>query len=72
MLEHASASPSVTDDLVCLVGAGPQAIHAAPGQPDREGLGWYPLSQLEEELDRVARTGDQVVEVLHFMHGRRG
>ena len=30
---------------------------------------WYPLGQLEEELDPVARTGDQVVEVLHFMGG---
>ena len=31
--------------------------------------GWYPLGQLEEELDAVARTGDQMVEVLHFMGG---
>ena len=36
----------------------------------RERRGWYPLGQLEEELDAVlARTGDQVVEVLHFMGG---
>ena len=25
--------------------------------------GWYPLGQLEEELDPVTRTGDQVVEI---------
>jgi hypothetical protein len=48
-----------------------QAIHAAQaqGQPGRERRGWYPLGQLEEELDAVARTGDQVDEVLHFMGG---
>eukprot|EP00964_Phaeocystis_antarctica_P014657 scaffold8103_cov34-Phaeocystis_antarctica.AAC.1 len=27
-----------------------------PGQPGREGRGWYPLWQLEEELDPAART----------------
>ena len=32
---------------------------------------WYPLGQLEEELDPVARTGDQVVEVIP-LHERRG
>ena len=46
-----------------------QAIHAAPGQPGREGCSWYPLWQLEEELDPAARTRYQVVEVLHFMCG---
>jgi hypothetical protein len=49
-----------------------QAIHAgllkaSPVEKDRRG--WYPLGQLEEETDPVARTGDQVVEVLHFMGG---
>ena len=44
-------------------------IHAAPGQPGREGRGWYPLWQLEEELDPATRRRYQVVEVLHFMCG---
>ena len=65
MLEHASAPPSPC--TLCALSA--QAIHAAQGQPGRERRGWYPLGQLEEELDAVARTGDQVVEVLHFMGG---
>ena len=66
MLEHASAPPSTF--TLCALSA--QAIHAAQGQPGRERRGWYPLGQLEEELDPVARTGDQVVEVLHFMGGK--
>ena len=57
--------------LVCLVGASALAIHAAQGQPGRERRGWYPLAQLEEELDAVARTGDQVVDGAS-LHGRRG
>ena len=65
MLEHASAPPSPC--TLCALSA--LAIHAAQGQPGRERRGWYPLGQLEEELDPVARTGDQVVEVLHFMGG---
>jgi hypothetical protein len=65
VLEHASAPPSPC--ILCALSA--QAIHAAQGQPGRERRGWYPLGQLEEELDPVARTGDQVVEVLHFMGG---
>ena len=32
-----------------------QAIHAAQGEPGREGRGWYPRTQLEEELDPAAR-----------------
>ena len=35
----ASAPPSPS--TLCALSA--QAIHAAPGQPDREGRGWYPL-----------------------------
>eukprot|EP00964_Phaeocystis_antarctica_P004478 scaffold2420_cov85-Phaeocystis_antarctica.AAC.2 len=31
------------------------SIHAAPGQLGREGRGWYPRTQLEEELDPAAR-----------------
>ena len=65
MLEHASAPPSTF--TLCALSA--QAIHAAQGQPGRERRGWYPLGQLEEELDPLSRTGDQVVEVLHFMGG---
>ena len=65
MLEHASAPPSPC--TLCALSA--QAIHAAQGQPGRERRGWYPLGQLEKELDLVARTGDQVVEVLHVMGG---
>jgi hypothetical protein len=63
--EHASAPPSPC--TLCALSA--LAIHAAQGQPGRERRGWYPLGQLEEKLDAVARTGDQVVEVLHFMGG---
>jgi hypothetical protein len=65
VLEHASAPPSPC--TLCALSA--LAIHAAQGQPGRERRGWYPLGQLEEELDAVARTGDQMVEVLHFMGG---
>ncbi len=35
---------------------------------ENDGAGTL-LGTLEEELDPVARTGDQVVEVLHFMGG---
>jgi len=63
--EHARAPPSPS--TLCALSA--QAIHAAPGQPGREGCSWYPLWQLEEELDPAARTRYQVVEVLHFMCG---
>ena len=45
-----------------------QTIHADPGHPGREGRS-YPLWQLEEKLDRVDRSSNQVVEVLHFMGG---
>jgi len=65
VLEHASAPPSPC--ALCALSA--LAIHAAQGQPGRERRGWYPLGQLEEELDAVARTGNQVVEVLHVMGG---
>ena len=44
-------------------------IHAAQGEPGREGCSWYPLWQLVEEIDPAARTRYQVVEVLHFMCG---
>ena len=35
----------------------------------REGRDWCQLQQLEEKLDRVSRSVDQVVEVFHFMEG---
>ena len=35
----------------------------------REGRRWYPLFQLEHELGQVARSTDQVVEVIHLMDG---
>ena len=44
-----------------------QAIDAAQGQPGREGRKWHHLCQLEEELSQLARSTDQVVEVLHFV-----
>ena len=49
--EHARAPPSPS--TLCALSA--QAIHAAQGEPGREGRGWYPLWQLEEELDPAAR-----------------
>ena len=65
MKEHARAPPSPS--TLCALSA--QAIHAAQGELGREGRGWYPLWQLEEEIDPAARTRYQVVEVLHFMCG---
>ena len=50
--EHARAPPSPS--TLCALSA--QAIHAAQGQLGREGRGWYPRTQLEEELDPAART----------------
>jgi hypothetical protein len=35
----------------------------------REGRRWHPLCQLEEKLDQVARSIDQVAEVFHFVEG---
>ena len=49
--EHARAPPSPS--TLCALSA--QAIHAAQGQLGREGRGWYPRTQLEEELDLAAR-----------------
>eukprot|EP00964_Phaeocystis_antarctica_P041671 scaffold23832_cov57-Phaeocystis_antarctica.AAC.5 len=49
--EHARAPPSPS--TLCALSA--QAIHAAQGEPGREGRGWYPRTQLEEELDPAAR-----------------
>ena len=49
--KHARAPPSPS--TLCALSA--QAIHAAPGQPGREGCSWYPLWQLKEQLDRVSR-----------------
>ena len=54
------------------VGAGyPRCSGSRPARSRRTGLvpSWAVLGQLEEELDTVARTGDQVDEVLHFMGG---
>ena len=65
MRGHARAPPSPS--TLCALSA--QAIHAAQGEPGREGRGWYPRTQLEEELDPAARSRYQVVEVLHFMCG---
>ena len=59
-LEHASAPPS--SSTLCALRA--QAIHAAQGQPGREGRRWHPLCQLEEEIGQLARSTDQVVEVI--------
>ena len=63
--EHARAPPSPS--TLCALSA--QAIHAAQGEPGREGRGWYPRTQLEEELDPAARTRYQVVEMMHFTGG---
>ena len=63
MKEHARAPPSPS--TLCALSA--QAIHAAQGQLGREGRGWYPRTQLEEELDPAARSRYQVVEMMHFM-----
>ena len=35
----------------------------------REGRRWHPLCQLEEKIDQVARSIDQVAEVFHFVEG---
>ena len=48
---HARAPPSPS--TLCALSA--QAIHAAQGEPGREGRGWYPRTQLEEEIDPAAR-----------------
>ena len=63
----ARLSPSVTVDLVCLVGAG----HPRCSRPARPRRTWLvpSLTAGGGELDPVARTGDQVVEVLRFMGG---
>jgi hypothetical protein len=54
--------PSIPSTL-CALSA--QAIHAAQGQPGREGRGYYPLGQLEEELDPAARTINHQPQQVH-------
>ena len=44
-------------------------MYAAQGQPGREGRKWHHLCQPEEELGHVARSTDQVVEVIPLMDG---
>ena len=46
-----------------------QAISQLKAKSGREGRGWCQLRQLEEKLDPVSRSVDQVVEVFHFMEG---
>jgi hypothetical protein len=50
---------------VCALPA--QAMHAAQGQPGREGRGWCEHRQLEEEIDPPARSVHQVVGVFHLV-----
>ena len=65
MLEHASAPPS--SSTLCALRA--QAIGAAQCQPGREIRKWHHLCQLEEEHGQLARSTDQVVEVIPLMDG---
>ena len=53
MREHTRAPPSPS--TLCALSA--QAIHAAPGQPGREGCSWYPLWQLENSSTRLLERG---------------
>ena len=68
MLEHASAPPSPC--TLCALSAPSWLSTLLKANPvENDGAGTLLGSWRRSYLDAVARTGDQVVEVLHFMGG---